>query len=115
MAVTEIWAGALVIAEDLDFRRKKAWLKQYGRRFAEVLSLFRSKQVLSAVERQCRRRADVNTRSDFGSTPLHVAAYNNNGAAITALAGAGANINAKDDDRETPLQGYREHSCRNAL
>ena len=48
--------GVPVIAEDLDFRRKKAWLKQYGRRFAEVLSLFRSKQVLSAVERQCRRR-----------------------------------------------------------
>ena len=48
--------GVPVIAEDLDVRRKKAWLKQYGRRFAEVLSLFRSKQVLSAVERQCRRR-----------------------------------------------------------
>ena len=48
--------GVPVVAEDLDFRRKKAWLKQYGRRFAEVLSLFRSKQVLNAVERQCRRR-----------------------------------------------------------
>ena len=48
--------GVPVVAEDLDFRKKKAWLKQYGRRFAEVLSLFRSRQVLSAVERQCRRR-----------------------------------------------------------
>ena len=42
--------GVPVVAEDLDFRKKKSWLKQYGRRFAQILSLFRSKQVLSAVE-----------------------------------------------------------------
>ena len=45
-----------LVAEDLDFRKKKAWLKGYGKRFAEVLSIFRTRQVLTAVERQCHRR-----------------------------------------------------------
>ena len=45
-----------VVAENLDFRKKKAWLKQYGKWLAAVLSLFRSRQVLLAVERHCRRR-----------------------------------------------------------
>ena len=45
-----------LVAEDLDFRTKKAWLKRYGKRFAEVLSIFRTRQVLAAVERQCRHR-----------------------------------------------------------
>ena len=48
--------GVPVVAEDLDLRKKKAWLRQYRRRFAEVLSLFRSRQLMNAVERQCRRR-----------------------------------------------------------
>ena len=36
-------------------RTKKAWLRSYGKRFAEVLSLFRSRQVRDAVEREARR------------------------------------------------------------
>ena len=48
--------GVPVVCEDLDFRKKKSWLKQYGKRFASVLSLFRTRQVLAALERQCRRR-----------------------------------------------------------
>lgn len=52
------WAAEVVcpiVLENLDFRRKKAWLRSYGKRFAEVLSLFRSRQVRDAVERQARR------------------------------------------------------------
>ena len=45
-----------MVAEDLDFRKKKAWLRQYGKRFAGMLSSFRTRQVMNAVERQCRRR-----------------------------------------------------------
>ena len=48
--------GVPVVAEDLDFRREKAWLRQYGKRSGSVLSLFRTKRLLTAVERQCRRR-----------------------------------------------------------
>ena len=32
-----------IVLENLDFRAKKAWLRSYGKRFAEVLSLFRSR------------------------------------------------------------------------
>lgn len=48
--------GVPVVAENLDFRRKKAWLRQYGKRFGSILSNFRSRQVVAALERQCRRR-----------------------------------------------------------
>ena len=44
-----------IALENLDFRRKKAWLRSYGKRFAEVLSIFRSRQVRDAVEREARR------------------------------------------------------------
>ena len=48
--------GVPVVAEDLDFRREKAWLRKYGKKFGSVLSLFRTRQLLTALERQCRRR-----------------------------------------------------------
>ena len=48
--------GVAVVAEDLDFRKKKAWLRQYGKRFAGILSGFRTRQVMAALERQCCRR-----------------------------------------------------------
>ena len=48
--------GVPVVAEDLDFRKKKTWFKKYGRRYDRMLSFLRSRQVMDAVERQCRRR-----------------------------------------------------------
>ena len=48
--------GVPVVAEDLDFRKKWPGCGKWGRRFAEVVSLLRSRQVMNAVERQCRRR-----------------------------------------------------------
>ena len=44
-----------IVLEHLDLRPKKAWLRSYGKFFAEVLSLFRSRQVRDAVEREARR------------------------------------------------------------
>ena len=44
-----------IVLEDLDFRSKKAWLRSYGKRFASVLSNFRSRQFRDAVERAARR------------------------------------------------------------
>ncbi len=44
-----------IVLENLDLRAKKAWLRSYGKRFAEVLSLFRARQVRDAVEREARR------------------------------------------------------------
>ena len=43
------------LSRDAGSRTKKAWLRSYGKRFAEVLSLFRSRQVRDAVEREARR------------------------------------------------------------
>ena len=48
-------AGRPVVLENLDFRSDKAWLRSYGKRFAEILSSFRSRQVRDAVEREARR------------------------------------------------------------
>ena len=48
-------AGCPVILENLDFRTKKAWLRSYGKDFAEVLSSFRSQEVREAIEREARR------------------------------------------------------------
>ena len=56
LAMLAATKGVPIVAEDLDFRKKKSWLKRYGKRFAEVLSTFRSRQVMSGIERQCRRR-----------------------------------------------------------
>ena len=54
-------AGRPVVLENLDFRSDKAWLRSYSERFAEVLSIFRSRQVRDAVERE-GRRAGVEVR-----------------------------------------------------
>ena len=48
--------GVPVVAENLDSRSKKSWLRQYGKCFGSILSSFRSRQVMSALERQCCRR-----------------------------------------------------------
>ena len=48
--------GVPVVAKNLDFRGKKAWLRQHRKRFGSILSNFRSRQVMSALERQCCRR-----------------------------------------------------------
>jgi IS605 OrfB family transposase len=47
--------GCPIVLENLDLRPKKAWLRSYGKRFAEILSIFRSRQVRDAVEREARR------------------------------------------------------------
>ena len=48
--------GVPVVLQDLDFRREKAWLRKLGKRFGTVLSQVRTRQLLTALERLCRRR-----------------------------------------------------------
>ena len=47
--------GRAIVLENLDLRDTKSWLRSYGKRFADVLSRFRSRQVRDAVEREARR------------------------------------------------------------
>jgi ankyrin repeat protein len=51
------------------------------------------------IKRLAAGGADVNVRDGYGRTPLHVATYLKNRDAITALIQAGADINAKENDR----------------
>ena len=48
-------AACVIVLENLDLRADKAWLRSYGKRFAEILSIFRYRQVRDAVERAARR------------------------------------------------------------
>ena len=69
-------AGKPVIAEHLDFRAKKGWLKRLGKRFAEVLSGFRSKAFAEALERRARREGvELRTVDPAYTTQLGKAKY----------------------------------------
>lgn len=47
----------------------------------------------------------------YGQTPLHIASFNDNKAAVVTLINAGANIDARDRRGNTPLAlvGYEIH------
>ncbi len=47
--------------------------------------------------------ANLDIRNDFGISPLHIAAINNNEIALTALLDAGADSNITDLDGSTPI------------
>ena len=57
-----------------------------------------------------RAGADLNDRSEYGSTPLHLAAaFTNNPAVVTALTKAGADPNALTGYDRTPLHMAAQH------
>lgn len=45
----------------------------------------------------------INSRTELGSTPLHLAATNSNPEVAKLLLAKGANVNAKDNNGTTPL------------
>ncbi len=51
---------------------------------------------------------DVNARTQFGYTALHIAVLNDRTEAVRSLLRLGADVNARDDDGAAPL-----HSCAN--
>lgn len=53
-------------------------------------------------------RVPVDSRTEYGWTALHVAAYNGNAATVEVLVQAGANVHADDGSGKTPLDLARE-------
>lgn len=51
------------------------------------------------IKRLAAAGGDANARDGYGRTPLHVATYRKNRDAISALVRAGADINARENDR----------------
>jgi len=58
---------------------------------------------IEKVKRMVENGTDVNTRDDYGRTPLHIAASENHTIDMQVLFDLGADINAQDDQGRTPL------------
>jgi uncharacterized protein len=54
---------------------------------------------VAEIEKAISQKADPNARDDYGRTPLHVATFFKHSAAIRALAKAGAQLGALENDR----------------
>jgi uncharacterized protein len=62
------------------------------------------KQDIDAVTSRIKAGDDVAERDSFGQTALHWAAKYESVEIVRLLLDAGANVRAKDEDGETPLQ-----------
>lgn len=59
--------------------------------------------LMEKVKRMVEEGMDINTRDDYGRTPLHLAAANNHTIDMRVLIDLGAMINAQDKRNRTPL------------
>jgi len=69
----------------------------------DTASLGNFMKMLGSYKKLVSVGADVNAKSNFGKTPLHVAAENGYLKAVEILISAGANVNAKDKNGKIPL------------
>ncbi|MCY4355008.1 MAG: ankyrin repeat domain-containing protein [Truepera sp.] len=88
-----IWSVLVLAAQ--------AWAADCGewntREFFEAVTVAEVQDCLAAG-------SEVNARTEFGRTPLHLAAVSNDNPAVTtALLAAGAEVNARDEIGITPL------------
>lgn len=90
--------GADVNARDLDGRvpLNEALTNRKSASHTEVIKLLLS------------NGAQVSVKGAFGRTPLHQAAQNNNVAGARLLLQYDADVNARDDDGNTPLQLHED-------
>ena len=58
---------------------------------------------IEKVQRMVERGTDVNTRDDYGRTPLHIASAKNHNIDMRVLINLGGDINAQDNQGRTPL------------
>ena len=53
--------------------------------------------------------ADINTRSNDGQTPTHIAAFRGHIEVLRLLIENGADVNARSNRGQTPLQAARQY------
>ncbi len=63
------------------------------------------------ISRALRDGADVNARTVYDTTPLHVAARHGHVEAVKTLLAAGADVHARDRDSETALHKVAPSGC----
>lgn len=78
-------------------------LVSYGAKTEEALFAAVSNQDIEAASKYLERGANVNARSNNGSTPLHIAASLGNKQITELLIDKGADVNAKDRHNRNPL------------
>ena len=83
-----------IAARRLDVERRPA-LRQLSCEKWNTPSFFKDANLPDLL--RCLKTKDVNARSGNGRTPLHYAAQGEKPALVTALAGAGADVNARDE------------------
>ena len=59
--------------------------------------------LIEKVQRMVAQGTDVNTRDDYGRTPLHISAAENHNIDMQVLIDLGADINAQDNQGRTPM------------
>ena len=59
--------------------------------------------LIEKVQRMVEQGTDVNTKDDYGRTPLHIASAEGNNIDMRVLIDLGADINAQDNQGRTPL------------
>ena len=74
-------------------------MKRIDDKLLQAARFGHTKIVLALIE----KGADVNSKNENGTTPLHQAAYGDHTDTAMALIEKGADVNAKNDGGETPL------------
>ena len=70
---------------------------------------------LDCVEYLIQKGGNVNQQDRFGSSPLHHAAYDNNGYLIKLLSEQNADLHLQDEEGHTAQDVARIHKCKDAL
>lgn len=98
-ATVESVRGCIEAGTPVDLPAGVAWSTPLHR----VMSLFPGREAVDIASVLLEAGADVNTRNDYGSTPLHTAASSGDTAMVSILLDGGADANTRSQGGNTPL------------
>ncbi|MCS7244590.1 MAG: ankyrin repeat domain-containing protein [candidate division WOR-3 bacterium] len=75
----------------------------YKNSYSQELIVSTSKGELSKVKDLIKKGADINSKNEYGKTPLHIAVENNYEDIVKVLLENKADVNIKDNNGNTPL------------